>query len=119
MDQALALDAFLFLRDPFAVVNPQNLFNSGLDRNTRVMLFVTNFQLSPGEPASAITVNVVDSSNQTFDDPADDVRQLAGTPFFQVTFRLPSNLAIGRCLVTLRAHSQISNTGSIRIRGQD
>ena len=116
-NQAAAIDAALFLRDPFPVVNGADLLNLGADRNTRVMLFVANLQLLQSEPASSVVVNLIDSSNQSYDVPAEDVRQVSDFPFVQVTFRLPDNLAVGTCTVKVRAHGQVSNAGTIRIRG--
>jgi hypothetical protein len=34
----------------------------------------------------------------------------------KVVFRLPDSLAVGTCTVTVRAHGQISNAGTIGIR---
>ena len=44
-----------------------------------------------------------------------DVRAVRDSNFVQVTFRLPDNLPTGTCQMTIKAHSQTSNTGSIRI----
>jgi N-acetylneuraminic acid mutarotase len=113
LDQAVALDSLLFIRDPFPVVNPSVLYQ-GADRNTRVLVFVTHLQLLPGEPSSSVIVHLVDSNNQSFDIPAEDVRRTSSP--VQVTFRLPNNLAVGTCTVTIKAHAQVSNPGTIRIR---
>jgi hypothetical protein len=116
LDQVAALDSILFTRDPFPVVNTANLLNPGVDRNTRVLVFAINLQLLPGESSSAVTVSLVDSNNQSFDIPAEDVRAAPNFPFTQVVFRLPDNIAVGACTITLKAHGQTSNSGSIRIR---
>ena len=113
LDQATALDSLLFLRDPFPVLN-LSVLNPGPDRNTRVEVFVSSLQLFPGEPASSVIVHLVDSNNQIFDVAAEDVRPVA--TFVQVTFRLPNNLAVGTCTITIKAHAQVSNAGTIRIR---
>jgi hypothetical protein len=110
-DQAAALDSLLFVRDPFPVVNAGAL-NQGADRNTRVMVFVSH--LFPGEPASSVIVQLVDSNNQIYDVPAEDIRPASS--FVQVTFRLPDKLAVGTCSITIKAHAQVSNAGTIRIR---
>jgi N-acetylneuraminic acid mutarotase len=112
-DQAVALDSVLFIRDPFPVVNPSVLYQ-GADRNTRVIVFGTHFQLLPGEPSSSVVVHLVDSNNQSYDIPAEDVRRTSSP--VQVTFRLPNNLAVGTCTVTIKAHAQVSNAGTIRIK---
>lgn len=114
LDQVAALDSSLFIRDPFPVVNGANVFNQGVDRNTRAIVFVSNLQLLPGETSSSVIVHLVDNNNQSYDVPAEDVRTVSS--FVQVTFRLPDNLAFGRCIVTIKAHAQVSNPGTIRIR---
>lgn len=117
VDQVASLDALSLLRDPFPVVNSADLLSLGLDRNTRVTVFVQNFQLAPGELPTAVTVNLEDGSGQVFDLPAETVRALLNTDLAQVTFRLPSNLAAGKCMIMIKAHGQLSNRGSIRIVG--
>ena len=117
VDQVASLDSLSLLRDPFRVVNGGDLLSLGLDRNTRVTVFVENLQLAPGELPTAVTVNLEDGSGQVFDLPAETVRALVNTDFVQVTFRLPSNLAPGKCMMMIKAHGQLSNRGSIRIVG--
>ena len=116
LTQAAALDAMLHLRDLFPVVNSLNLLNTSSDKNTRVVIFVANLSLLPGEQSSAVVVNIVDANNQTFNVPAEDVRQVDSLGFAQVIFRLPDGLAAGTCTIKVVAHSQMSNTGTIRIR---
>jgi alpha-tubulin suppressor-like RCC1 family protein len=116
LDQAAAFDVLTFLRDPFPVVNVNQLLNPPVDRNTRVAVFVTNLQLAEGEPASAVVVNIVGSNTVTYDLPAEVVRAVPNTDFIQVTFRLPDTLAPGTCTIRIKAHAQISNAGTIRIK---
>ncbi len=114
--QAAALDAILQVRDPFRVVSIPEWFPTGSDKNTRVVLFVRNLQLNPGEPASAVFVRLIANGNQFFGDiAAEDVRPVANVDFAQVVFRLPNNLPAGTVTVSVRAHGRTSNTGSIRI----
>ena len=94
--RAAAMDSMLLLRDPFQVVNNSNLLNPGPDRNTRVIVFVTNLQLAAGENSSAVTVNLFDGNNQNFDLTAEDVRNVPDASFKQVVFRLPDSLAPGQ-----------------------
>ena len=115
-DQVTALDALLFLRDPFPVINAANPFNSSTDRNTRVLLFVTNLQLLQNETASAVTVNFIDSTNSSYDIPAEDVRPIPNLGLTQVTFRLPDNIFTGRCTVIVKAHGQMTNPGKMTIK---
>ena len=115
-NQVAALDSVLFLRDPFPVVNVANLLNTGVDRNTRVILFVKDLQFFQGENPSAVVIHLTDNGGRLFDVPAEDVRQVPGMTFIQVVFRLPDGLAEGSCTVRITAHAQVSNTGIIRIR---
>jgi hypothetical protein len=116
--QAIALDSVLSIRDPFFVFNPNNLFALPADRNTRVNLFVTNLHLDPGEPASSVIVFLGDSSHETYSIGAEAVIPLAGTALTQVTFRLPSGVVVGTCVFQVKAHGQVTNSGSLRIRNQ-
>ena len=116
VDQVASLQSLVFLRDPFPVVNGADLLNLGSDRNTRVIVFVRNLQLAQGEPVASVIVSLVDSHNQTYDVPAATLRPVSNADFVQVIFRLPNNLAAGTCTVTIKAHGQMSNTGTMRIR---
>lgn len=134
--QAAALDSLLFTRDPFPVKSALNWLTPG--QNTRVLIFAENLRLNQGETAANVIVNLVDGNNQSFDVPATDVRavpdidlaQGALAPgawkltdvsvgpdaaLTQVLFRLPDTLAPGTCKVTIKAHGQSSNMGTIRI----
>jgi len=116
VDQIASLDSALLVRDPFPVVNGANLFGVASDRNTRVVVFVRNLVLAQGELPSSVLVNLVDANNQTFDVPAESVRQMSNTDLVQLVFALPNNLAAGACSLKIKAHGQASNTGTIRIR---
>jgi len=113
--QLAALDSVLQTRDPFPIVNNSNLLNSGVDRNTRVVVFVSAFALAPGELPSAVTINLVGSNNQTYDIPAEDVRPTSDPTFTQIIFRLPDSLAPGICTLAVKVHGLTSNIGSMRI----
>ena len=114
--QAIALDSMLALRDPFPVINVLNLLNMGPDRNTRVLLFVRNLQLGPGETAASVVVRLVDRNNQTHDLTAEAVTLVQGTDVTQINFRLPTGLPVGKCVVEVRAQGGSSNSGTFRIR---
>ena len=103
LNEAATLDASVLVRNPF-------------DRNTRVMVFVRNLQLAPGEAPSAVIVNLLDENAQTYDVAAEIVTPLANNDFVQVVFRLPNTIALGKCAVTVKAHGQISNMATMRIR---
>jgi len=90
-------------------------FVTSNDRNTRVVLFARNLQLNPGETSSAVIVRFMLLSTVIADVPAEDVRPLPNTDLTQVVVRLPSNLPPGTYIVTIRAHTRVSNIGNIRI----
>jgi hypothetical protein len=113
--QAAALESVLFTRDPFRVKSIVDWANLPPGQNTIVMIFARNLRLNQGETASDVIVNLVDGNNQSFDVPATDVRPLPNTDLSQVLFRLPDALAPGTCKVTIKAHGQTSNMGTIRI----
>ncbi len=106
----------LAIRDPFDVVSTVEWLNAGLDHNTRVIVFATNVQLAPGETASSVVVNLVDSANHNFDVPAEDVRPVPDFDFAQIMFRLPDTIASGNCSIKIKVHGQTTNAGTIRIR---
>lgn len=112
--QAAALDSLSFLRDPFKIVNGANLLNQGADRNTRIAVFVTNLQM-PRAANSPVVINIVDVNGGSHDLTAEAVRSLPGTSLIQVVFRLPDNLPPGRCVLTVKADGQSSNSGAIRV----
>ena len=112
--QVAAFESVLFVRDPFRVPRISDWFDFGPDKNTRVIVFLANLQLGPGDSPSFV-VNLVDSNNQSFDVAAEDVRVLANPIFTQVIFRLPDNMASGTVQIKIKAHGQTSNTGTFRI----
>ncbi|HEY5838117.1 MAG TPA: SBBP repeat-containing protein [Pyrinomonadaceae bacterium] len=109
------LDALLLTRDPFRVLSIGEWWNLGTDRNTRVVVFATNLSLNPGETAADVVVTLIDSSSQTHNIAAEDVRAIPGSDFTQVRFRLPNGLPAGNCTIVVKAHGQTSNTGIFRI----
>ncbi|HEX2270960.1 MAG TPA: hypothetical protein VHH35_15555, partial [Pyrinomonadaceae bacterium] len=115
VNQAAALDSIFFNRDPFRIVSVPELFASGSDPNTRVMLFVKNLELNPGENSSAVIVRMIGSNNQVFEVPAENFSPVPDTDLMQLVFRLPDNLPPGSCAIFIRSHGRISNLGTIRI----
>ena len=113
--QAAALDSVLLTRDAFQVKRIALGFYLPPNQNTVVMIFAQNLRLSQGETASDVIVNLVDGNNQSFDVPATDVRAVPDVDLSQVLFRLPDALAPGTCKVTIKAHGQTGNMGTIRI----
>jgi hypothetical protein len=113
--QATAFESLLFTRDPFRVKSIAGWLNLPPGQNTLVLILAQNLRLNQGETAADVIVNLVDSINQIFDVPAADVRAVPNVDLTQVLFRLPDTLAPGTCSVTIKAHGQASNIGTIRI----
>jgi hypothetical protein len=116
-NQAAAIDATSFLRDPFPVVNAGNLLNPDTDKNTRIIVFVMNLQLGQDESSSAAVVHLTDAHGLSYETEAEDVRIVPLFNFTQVRFRLPDNLSPGTCTIKVKANGQESNSGTIRIKG--
>jgi hypothetical protein len=115
VNQVAALDALLFVRDPFKVVSVPEAFAFGTDRNTRVSLFVKNLELNPGELPAGVIVRLVGSNNQVFVIQAEEVRRVANFDFTQVVFRLPNTLPAGTTTVIVAAHTRLSNIGTFQV----
>ena len=107
--QAAALDSLLLTRDPFRVQNMAQWWTPGPNTNTRVIVFAANLG------SGSVVVNLVDALNNNFDVPAEDVRAVENSDFSQITFTLPSGLAVGACTVKIKIGSQVSNAGTFRI----
>lgn len=113
--QASAIDSLLFTRDAFHVDRIAGWFDFPAGQDTLVMIFAQNLRLNQGETSSSVVVNLVDANNQNFDVPAADVRAVSNVDLTQIIFKLPDTLAAGTCKVTIKAHGQSSNQGTIRI----
>ena len=115
-NQLAAVDSVLLIRDPFPVINGNgNQLKKSSDPNTRVVLFVLNLQLSPGQPASVVQIGLTGPGAPQFL-AAESVRSIPGVELTQVTFRLPNNAPPGTYQVQLFAFGQVSNIGTIRIK---
>ncbi|HEU4713258.1 MAG TPA: Calx-beta domain-containing protein [Pyrinomonadaceae bacterium] len=113
--QAAAFESLLFTRDPFRVKRAVEWFNLPSGQNTFVIIFAQNLRLNQGETAADVVVHLVDANNQNFDVPATNVLAVPNTDLTQIVFRLPDALAAGTCNVSIKAHGQTSNLGTIRI----
>ena len=113
--QAAAFESLLFTRDPFKVKSVAGWLNLPPNQNTLVMIFAQNLRLNQGETVADVVVNLIDANNQSFDVPATDLRAVPNTDLTQVLVKLPDALASGTCKVTIKAHGQMSNMGTIRI----
>ena len=111
--RAAALDATLWLRDPFPLA--RTFF--GPDLHTRVSLFVFNLDLVSGENSAAVTVSAEDEFGNIYSLPVEFVGIVTSVEgLSQVVVRLPDSVGNAhelRVKVTLRG--QTSNTAPIRI----
>jgi Calx-beta domain len=103
--RAIALDSVTFVRDPFAVTNP-NYF--GADHRTRVILFSTNLIVTPG---LVVTAQAVDSQQTTYQLPVEFVGSLPTfLGFAQIVVKLPDGISVaGDLQVSINARGRTSN----------
>ena len=103
--RAVALDAIMFVHDPFAVTN---LHYYGADKRTRVMLFATNLSVTPG---LVVTAEGVDAQMMHFNLPVEYVGSMP--PYLglaQVVVKLPDGIAnAGDLQVTITVRGRTSN----------
>lgn len=113
-DIAIALDSVLMVRDPFPLTN---MYNFSSDQRTRLMLFVLNLDLLPGENISAVTVRAEDAQLNIFPLTVEHVNKLVGFDFSQVVVRLPDNFPANQSLlVSVTFRGQTSNKARITMR---
>ena len=114
-DLAAALDATIFLRDPFPVIN---LLNFSSDQRTRIMIFGTNLELISGETISSITAKAEDAQLNVFPLTVEFVGKPTGMePLSEVVVKLPDNLPTGQSVfVSVTLRGQTSNKVRVRIQ---
>jgi len=114
-DLAAALDAAIFVRDPFSILN---LFNFSSDQRTRIMLFGTNLELLPSETVSAITARAEDAQMNVFPLTVEFIgKPPMMDPLSEVIVKLPDNLPTGQSVfVSVTLRGQTSNKVRIRIQ---
>lgn len=116
-DVAVALDSPTMLRDPLAVTNPFNLSLNN-DNRTRLSLFVTNLELSPGENSSAVAVQAQDVNMVLYPLTVEFVGDVPGVAgLSQVIVRLHPNLTGNQTIfVNVTLHGQTSNNARVRLK---
>ena len=114
-DIAIALDSPTMVRDPFPLTNAWNFSSDG---RTRVMFFVTNLDLAPGENTSAIVAQAQDGANNVIPLPVEFAAKVPAFDWLtQVIVRLPDNLPSGQAvLLSVTFHGQTSNKARIQMR---
>ncbi len=104
--RAIALDAVTFVRDPFAVTN---LNYHGVDQRTRISLFATNLDLTPGP---VVTAQAVDSQQMSHPLLVESVGTMpAFLGFTQIVVKLPDGIVnAGDLHVTITVRGRTSNS---------
>jgi uncharacterized protein (TIGR03437 family) len=114
-DQAIALNAATFVRDPFSLLTEQNF---GPDKRTRVMLFVSDLELEAGDTVSDVLVNAQNSVVGTVQLP---IEYMGKAPFSesitQIEFILPDGLNnAGDVWITISLHGITTNQARLCIK---
>jgi hypothetical protein len=89
-DRAVAINAHTATKDPFSLMTEQNF---GLDKRTRVMLFVSNFELLAGEGAANVLAAVESSELGSHLASVEYVGQVPDSNLTQIVVLLPGGLA--------------------------
>jgi hypothetical protein len=109
--RAIALDAVLFVRDPFAI---NNLNYFGSDKRTRVSLFATNLSVTAG---MVVTALAVDSNQNSHPLTVESVGTLpAFLGFTQIVVKLPDGIVVADDLrVTITVRGRTSNVVRVAV----
>jgi hypothetical protein len=112
--RGLALDSVLLLGEPFELSYE---YPWSADRRTRIVLYVTNLDLQPGETQTAVTVEAEDGSNRTYPLTVEFFGEVPEATWLnRVVVRLNDNLGnVGDVLVRLTYRGLPSNRVRIGI----
>src|SRR6185369_5303683 len=112
--KALSVDSVTFQRDPFPLLNDNNLSN---DTRTRIKLLLVDLDLFSGETLSIITAQAIESG-VSHNLPVEDLRKVPGQAWLsQLTVMLPSDLVVpGELTVSVTARGKTSNSATIRVQ---
>jgi hypothetical protein len=87
--RAAALESAWLMRDPFSL---ENFLNTSADQHTRITLFATGIELSPGE---TIIVQAQDSQNRVYPLLVEDVQKVPNFDWLsQIVVRLPDSIDV-------------------------
>lgn len=112
---AIALDSVTQTRDPFSLINPNNLSS---DSRRRVAIFVWRLGLLPSDTASDVSVPAEDDQGRVYDLAVEYIGPLPGVgEVTQVVVRLPDNVigAPRGLSVKVGLRGAFSNKAIIRI----
>jgi len=113
--KALSVDSVTFQRDPFPLLNNNNLSN---DKRTRIKLLLVDLELFSGETLSIVTAQAIDHSQTSHNLPVEDLRKVPGLPWLsQLTVMLPGDLVVpDELTVSVTARGKTSNSATIRVQ---
>ena len=106
-NNALVMDSVTRLRGPFPITSQQN-FSS--DRRTRIVLFVNNFAVGPGD---TVSVQVQDASLQTYNLPIEAIQHQSWASYLVV--RLTDDVPGGSLDLSVTLRGAQSNKAKITI----
>lgn len=87
--RAAALESVWMMRDPFSL---GNFLNVSVDQHTRIMIFATGIEFTPGE---TIVVQAQDSQNRVYPLVVEDVRKVPNFDWLsQIVVRLPDSIDV-------------------------
>ena len=110
----LTLDGVLQTRDPVAATN-NNYF--GVDKRTRLTLFLVDLDLFSGETISTISVAAIDAQQVSHNLPVEDLRKVPGTPWLsQLTVRASDLTGPAELSVTVTARGLTSNAAKVHLK---
>ncbi len=113
--RAVALDAIEFKPEPFAAKSTSLLY--GVDRSTRIMVFVLNLSLQPGENPSVVTADAEDAAHRHFNLAVEYVGKTSGQDWLTaVVLRLDQDMGdTGDVLIQLTYQNVNSNRTRVGI----
>jgi subtilisin family serine protease len=106
--RAVALDSVTQVRGPFPITT---LNNFSTDHYTRVMLFVSNFVMGPGDNLSIVSVQA-----QGIPLAVESVGKVPGVDASYIVVRLTNQLPAGDLPMTIKVRGATSNTLTLAIR---
>lgn len=112
--RAVALETVTFRQEPFSLLMPVPF---GTDLRNRIVFFVTNLDLQPGEDASSLTMEAEDAEHRRYDLKVESVTPVPGQEWMsQVTVRLSDDLGdVGDVLVRLSLRGHASRRARVGI----
>jgi hypothetical protein len=115
--RAIALEPTGLTTQPFSPTTPSFLY--GTDQRTRIMLFVVNLSLQPGEDLTTLTADAEDGLHRHYELKVEDLRPVPGQEWLsQIILRLNDNIGdVGDVLVSLVYHGVASNRVTNKARG--